>query len=316
MVKNNSDPFGTLSIGNVVTTGATLYKSNFKRYLLVSLRSSAWGLAMLVSTIGFGLLGGYLFGITQSVPVFVLLGLIWIALNLYFLAKYYTDRAVICRLAYQELIDKPETVAVASKHLQPRTWGFLRLSLLLGLYMSLVAIVGYIALTIAIVIVVVGLIYGLKLSSDNLVVAFAIGMLAIGLFLVLVLALVRYYAYWFVAELPLAVESTTSANFSIRRSKQLIRNVVGRVLLIIAIAFMLTVPINSIGSAPIIFLQLMFDPNTSTDQSTLIMAGVLILVSLLLSILVELFVMPFWQIVKAIVYYDLQNRREGGDLVL
>jgi hypothetical protein len=79
---------------------------------------------------------------------------------------------------------------------------------------------------------------------------------------------------------------------------------------------MLTIPINSVGSAPILFLQLLFDPNTATAQSTQIMFGLLILVSLLLSILVEIFVMPFWQIVKAIVYYDLQNRREGSDLVL
>jgi MFS family permease len=222
MVKNNSDPFGTLSIGNVVTTGATLYKSNFKRYLLVSLRSSAWGLAMLGSGIGLGVVGGYLFSITQSIPILILLGVVWIVLNLYFLAKYYTDRAVICRLAYQELIDRPETVEVASRHLLPRTWAFLRLALLLGLYMTLVTIVGYIALIIAIVVFVAGLVYVFKLPSDNIFVSLAIGMLAIGLVLVLILALVRYYAYWFVAELPLAVESTTSANFSIKRSKQLI----------------------------------------------------------------------------------------------
>ena len=48
MAKNNYDPVGTLSIGNVVTTSITLYKSNFKRYFQVSLRATCWLLAILL----------------------------------------------------------------------------------------------------------------------------------------------------------------------------------------------------------------------------------------------------------------------------
>jgi hypothetical protein len=52
----------------------------------------------------------------------------------------------------------------------------------------------------------------------------------------------------------------------------------------------------------------------STDRVN--QGGILILVGSLVSLVAEIFVMPFWQTVKAIVYFDLRNRREGGDLTI
>ncbi len=312
MAKNTADPVGTLSIGNVVTTGTILYKSNFKRYFQVSLRATAWVLAIVIATIGLGSIGN----ISKSVLVNLPLSLGWIAATLYFLAKYMTDRAVICRLAYQELIDAPETVAVATQHLLPQTWGFLRLSCLVGLYLSLVAIISSIALSIALFAVVGAIMYGLKVTTPDPFTSICIGILTLGIFLLWILVLMRYYAYWFVAELPLAIESTTSANFSIRRSRQLNMTATRRVILIITIAFMLILPINILASVPSFVGQVMSNPIISIDRSTQFTGGILVLVGILLSILSELFVMPFWQTLKAIIYYDLRNRQEGGDLIL
>jgi hypothetical protein len=192
----------------------------------------------------------------------------------------------------------------------------LRLSLLLGFYISLVGIVGYIVLIVIIAIFIGLLVYIFKLSPDNLVVSFSIGLLAVGLFLLWMAAILRYYAYWFVAELPLAVESATSANFSIRRSRQLTAKAVGNVLLIMTIAFLIVAPLSTIGSVPSFAGQMMTNPVITTDSATQLMGGVLILVGTLTTIAVELFIMPLWQIIKAIVYYDLRNRREGSDLVI
>jgi hypothetical protein len=36
----------------------------------------------------------------------------------------------------------------------------------------------------------------------------------------------------------------------------------------------------------------------------------------LISTIGDLFVMPFWQVIKAIIYYDLRNRQEGNDLII
>ena len=314
MAKNNYDPVGTLSIGNVVTTSITLYKSNFKRYFQVSLRATGWLLAILLVFLVAGLIGAGLYAVTKSWFVGIPVAIGWLVGTLYCSAKYATDRAVICRLAYQELIDAPETVAVATQQLIPRTWGFLRLSWLISLYISLVAIVAYIVLIIAVVIIAAIIMYGLKLSIEDPVAIVMISLAVVGAFLVLIAILIRCYAYWFVAELPLAVEQTRSANASIARSQKLISTAVGRVILIVTIAFLMLIPINTLGSAPSLIGQAMI--TASTDIATQTIGGILMLGGVLLNLISELFIMPFWQIIKAIIYYDLRNRREGSDLTI
>jgi hypothetical protein len=314
MAKNNYDPVGTLSIGNVVTTSITLYKSNFKRYFQVSLRATGWLLLIVLVILVAAIVSGVLYAITNSwlIGIPVVIGLI--LGSLYCSAKYATDRAVICRLAYQELIDAPETVAVATQQLIPRTWGFLRLTWLISLYISLVSIVAAIVLFIALMIVTAVIMYGLKLPVENPVAAIVIGLAAVGAFFLWMLVLVRYYAYWFVAELPLAVEQTRSAHTSIARSQQLISTVVGRVILIVTLVFLMMIPINTLGNGPSLIGQVMI--SASTDLSTQTIGGILMIGGLFLNLLSELFIMPVWQIIKAIVYYDLRNRREGGDLTI
>jgi hypothetical protein len=315
MAKNSFDPVGTLSIGNVVTTGTILYRSNFKRYLQVSLRATAWLFAIGVATLVFVVLGSLLFAATKSWVVFIPVSLGWIGVTLYLMAKYSTDRAVICRLAYQELIEEPETVSVATGHLLPRTWAFLRLSLLLGLYMFLIAFVGYIALALAIglVAVLLGIVFK---GTPGIFTSVVIVIIGVGLGILLIALILRFYAYWFVAELPLAIESTNTsslASFGLRRSRQLSLTAVRKLVLIIAVAFLITLPLSVISSIPSFLGQAM---SLSTTQSTMTAGSLLVFLGFLLNIAIELFVMPFWQIIKAIVYFDLRNRREGGDLIV
>jgi hypothetical protein len=316
MAKNNADPVGTLSVGNVVTASTTLYKSNFQRYFLVSLRATGWAIAIGFAAVGLQIVSSILFGITKSWLTIIPILLGWVAITLYFLARYATERGIICRLAYQELIDQPETTVVATQQLLRHLWGFLRLSLLVSLYMFVVAIISSIGLLIVLFAVVAAIIYGLKIDTPDRWTSISIGLLTIGLFFLWIGVLIRYYAYWFVSELPLAIESTTSANFSIRRSKQLTTKIVGRLVLIITIAFSIVMPINLLGNVPILIGQIMLNPKIFSDPSAQSMGGILILVGFLLSLICELFVMPFWQTIKAIIYYDLRNRREGSDLIL
>ena len=314
MAKNNYDPVGTLSIGNVVTTSITLYKSNFKRYFQVSLRATGWLLAIVLVILVAGLIGVGLYALTNSWLVTIPVTIGWLVGTLYCSAKYATDRAVICRLAYQELIDAPETVAVATQQLIPRTWGFLRLTWLVSLYIFLVAIVTALGLAIAVVLLTAILMYVFKIPNENVIFIFSIGLAGVGAFLLWILLLVRYYAHWFISELPLAVEQTRSANFSISRSNQLSKGVVGRIILIVTIAFLMMIPINTLGNGPSFIGQMMI--SASTDLATQMIGGILMIGGLFLNLLSELFIMPFWQIIKAIVYYDLRNRREGGDLTI
>ncbi len=314
MAKNNFDPVGTLSIGNVITTGTTLYKSNFKRYLQVSLRATGWLLAIGLSIAVAGFVGGFLYVATQSWLVIAAVGLAWMIGSLYLMARYATDRAVICRLAYQELTAAPETVAVATQQLLPRTWSFLRLAWLISCYMFVIASISYLLLALLVIVITAIAMYGLKLSAADPLFIIAIGLLVIGAFLGWLVILFRYYAYWLVAELPLAVEQTKSARFSIKRSQQLIKTSIQRVLLIITIAFLITIPINTISNGPSFIGQIM--SRVSTDSATQSTGYLLMFVGFLINLVSELFLMPFWQVIKAIIYYDLRNRREGGDLVI
>ncbi len=312
MVKNTSDLVGTLTVGNVVSTATTLYKSNFKRYFQVSLRATGWGLAILLAAIGLAFLGGLLYGLTKSWLVAVPLGLGWIVFTLYCSARSATDMAVIARLAYQELIDTPETVSEATQQLLPKTWAFFRLLWLVAASITLVAIVGYFLL-ILIVGIAVGIISALKLL-DNPIVIILLVLIGIGLLGLYIWTLLRYCSYWFVAELPLAIESSRSAGVSMRRSRDLSRSAIGRLQLIIFIAYLITLPITTLTQLPLTIGQVMVNPVASSETQAIGM--LLIVVGLVLTLISGLFVVPFWQAIKATIYYDLRNRREGRDLML
>ena len=318
MAKRTLDPVGTLSVGNIITTAVTLYKSNFRRYFQVSLRAIAWVLAIVLSAIGLTLIAALLYGLINNSSIFISipLGLGWIVFAAYCVAKASTNRAVICRLAYQESIDRPETVSAATQQLQPRTWAFLRLAVLIGLYMYLIFLASYFAFILIIGGLMAVVIYGLKLSVSSPAVAVPGALLIICLFFGWIILLMRYYAGWFIAELPLAIESRGSASISLRRSRELSKAFTGRIVLILTIAFGVTLPITLLGSLSSFFGQIAIDPRISPNSSNQTVGFILIGVGFVLSIVSDLFVMPFWQVIKAVIYQDLCNRREGSDLTL
>jgi hypothetical protein len=318
MSKHHENRLGSLTVGNVVSTAITLYKSNFNRYLRVSMRSIKWILAIVLSAVGGGILGGMSYAMTKSWILVVPIFLGWIAITLYFSAKAATDRATISRLAYQELIDSPESTKAATDLLIPRTWGFLRLALWLTLYVSIVILVSYLVLGIAAGICI-GIFTALNLTSNPLAYVF-LGLILIALLIYFILTNLRYYCYWFVAELPLAIESNITARSSIRRSKELSFPFVRRLQLIIFIAFLITLPISFVSNLLTVggqIMQIMADnPFMPVNESNQSLSSGLILIGVLLGTIVEFFIMPFWQTIKAVIYYDLVNQQEGRDLLL
>ena len=96
-----------------------------------------------------------------------------------------------------------------------------------------------------------------------------------------ILVIIRYYAYWFVAELPLAIEPTKSAIFSFSRSRQLNEDATRRVGLIITIAFLITLPINVIDSVPSFVGQTISNPILSPDPSAQLIGGALVFATFL-----------------------------------
>jgi hypothetical protein len=320
MHQNSADPIVTLSVGNVVSAAVTLYKSNFRDYLLLSMRSISWlllaGIAVLPAS-GVGIV------LSQVHPGLGAAGGVLLSLSciLFGLGKYMANQAMVSRLAYQQLVNRPETLGDVSRVLGNSQRQFLELLLWQALFSFLAAVLASLVLSIC---VACGAFISGQVSG------------AAGVFFAIIFSLIgaigavyiflRYYASVFTAELTLAVESGAGSLESIGRSWQLVSPFVGRVMLVICVAFLITLPLTILFNSPIgvIYGDVLknLEPAAFRDmigaaQGMLFIIILTIpIVSTILSLLANLFVGPFWQAIKAVVYFDLRSRREGSDLGL
>jgi hypothetical protein len=316
MRQGNVDPLGTLSAGNVITASITLLKSNFSSYFLLSARSTGW---LLVGFIGYFLLtiGSLLVAIQFNAVWLIFVAFLLSMGGLFFcIGKCMANRAMISRLAYQQLIDRPETVREVSAALGNSQWKFFGFSLWLTLF-------GSVAFSIIFLILLVGIGLGVYFygQSQGFVGFFIAFILIAGSVIGSLWVLLRYSVGVSVAELPMAVENKPSLD-SINRSWQLTSPYVRRIMLILFVASLVTIPPSMISNVP---TQLISDSqmeeifksitnSTFAENATVKYAGFLFGLSLLLSIIVDAFLVPFWQAVKSVIYFDLRSRREGNDL--
>lgn len=262
-----------LSVGNVVTTGFQLYKNRFKPYFLLALKANAWVI----------------------VPIYG-----W--------AKFFALSALISRLVYGELIDRPETISAGTRYVNSKLWQFL----LAGILISLIVFGAVFAFAIAIGIALVfaGLI-GSQLGSlaltaiASILAAIAVIVFSIGFLLLFM----RFFVY----DVPLAIEDNVDGSSTISRSWQLTKGFVGRILLVWFVAVLITLPL--IAFVQFVSFAFQFASVISGEQNP----GVNLLFFLLtlgLGILSGAIQTPFWQAIKAVVYYDLRTRKEGLGLKL
>jgi hypothetical protein len=297
MRKSASDPIGTLSVGNVINAAVALYKSNFRDFFTLALRSVGWMLLAIAGLIPVVLVG---FAINNA-GVTVLAVVAWLGLFVFCLAKSMNSRGVVARLAYQQLINQPESLSSASSQLANSHWKFLSLVLWLWLFLTGVFILSYLALGAG-----VGIGVAIAMNIQNV-----LGYLLAGIFFIIGIVaffwiFLHFYSSWFVAELPIAVERCAGGLDAIGRSRQLSAPFSSRVLMIILVAILIVIPLNIITTIPAI--ASIGQPPTSAAY--LISQAV----NLVLSVLLELFLMPFWQVIKSVVYFDLRSRLEGADL--
>ena len=292
----NRAPLRPLSIGNVVSTGLVLYRSNLKTYFFIALQAYLW---ILLPLLLFGVASGFLL-FNRQYPV-LLLAIAFITL-LGGIGKYLTNSALISRLSYQELIGKPETESAARQHIDPKIWKFWGVSIIVSVLLFLIYLLTAIASGI------VGGVLGFVLGGvfGRVFTAFLITAIVI---IAVVVIVSWYFARWGIAELPLAIENNLTGYGSIKRSWSLTENSALRVQGVFLLAFLVTIPINAITSyAP----QFIF--RGATPGSTIFWFGTAI--SFVFSLLGSILVLPLWQTIKSAVYYDLRTRREGLDIGL
>jgi hypothetical protein len=305
-MSNQPSPGGLikLSVGDVVSGGLRVYRDHFKSYLWLAGQSYLWLLIPFAIT---GLVMLAIAGLAAVMEPIAVGGIIVLAIAVllvpwgYCLGKLLATQGVLARLVFFEVGEQPETVAAAKIQLMPRFWRFLWVSLLASLVFFLFFIpilLGY------------GIIIGLFtfiFMGDN---PDVVTILLSGL-LTIVWTLVSLYVYiWIFARLALvdvclALEPTLSPLNAISRSWSLTKGYVLSLQLIFFLAFLITLPLSmftNIGSLTTIILDI--EPAWGS------------VIDIPLGIIVSVLIVPFWQAIKALVYYDLRTRKEGLNLSL
>ncbi|MDZ8222429.1 hypothetical protein [Nostoc sp. ChiVER01] len=230
---------------------------------------------------------------------------LWILVPIYGWAKYAAISGLISRLAFGELIYQPESIQAARSHVNPRLWSFLRVGFQVGISLFLI----YFGLAIAGGIVggLLGVVLGSILGTTGVVVATTLAIIVtVGIVL---LGLIWFYSRWVVAEVPLAVEENINGGESVARSWELTKASVLRIVGIVLVAFFVTLPLVFVlNYIPSLFLL-------KLEQGSIIYS-IVYFISWLGSLVGGVFVMPFWQALKAVLYLDLRSRREGLGLQL
>lgn len=296
MYQNPSPPnlMQQLSVGNVVNVTLSLYRANFKLYLKLSL-----------------------------------FAYLWLLVPLYGWAKFLAISALISRLAFSELMGQTENIKDARRYIRPRTWSFLFTAILLFLLFFVALITSFIVTGLVLsttrfdqVIAPLEVVSDEKFVRNNILTAvlFLLLLLLVLLFFLACIFVPPLWLYsrFFITELPLASEDNVNLITTLCRSWKLTKGYFLRIQIILVIATFLLMPIE-------ILLYLLGEAiNVIISKG---MAGLISSYPEVDSILAEMFgwgitllnavmLMPFFQLIKAVVYYNLRLRREGLGLRL
>ena len=121
----------------------------------------------------------------------------------------------------------------------------------------------------------------------------------------------------FISELPIAIEENVSPTDAIVRSWQLTKGYEFKIMAILTVAGIITLPFITLALTPILTAVFFLSGLLITvisgyfEPFSLALFFGLILLSISLFLIIGLFTNPFWQAVKAVVYYDLRTRKEG-----
>ncbi len=260
-------PLGPLSVGNVVSASLRLYRDRFKLYYRLAF-----------------------------------IGYLWVLIPIYGWAKFSAMTGLLSRLAFSELIERPETVNEARSHVMPRMWSFLGAGILVALILFGASMGA--AIAFGILAVVFGVILGQ--STSSVIVLVLLGAIAAIAFIVGYLWLT---CRLLIVELPLAMEDNVDATSAIGRSWKLTEGFVSRIVLIFTVGFLISLPISiAVQIVSLIVQGVLAALFTKGSGIFFLLYYVLILG---LSFASGSLLIPFWQAVKTVLYYDLLNRREG-----
>lgn len=276
-----------LSLGNVMSAGVTLYRSHLKSYFGTSLKAHLWAL----------------------VPVYG-----W--------AKFEVFKAAIARHAFQELIGEPESLPTAQTTLAPKLWSLWVIQFLVGLILfgiQTVFNVGFQVFTFAL-----GAILPDINPTVNIPFIILFTLIPLSLLLLFVTAYLWVFARFFIPELPYSIEENLDLVKAIERSWTLSSGKTSwQIVIIIGVIAVMITPLYILAIIPpflilIPAIDLVSSPTAGGAGvvSFIAILFVVLLLWLVLYIGVSACVLPLWQSLKAVIYYDIRVRKEGLGLTL
>ena len=289
---SNLSPFSQeispLSIGYVINATLRLYRDNFLVYFKLIIRAFLWLIPPLTP---------FVLIITPLLLLFVLTPLIplWIVFGFYCIARFYKNCALVSRIAYRSLINRPETLEEIAYKVS-ELWIFLWVNLLINVIFAIVQPFDN------------GITDALKQATidKGTFVDIAINIL---------LLIQTFLYFWLMArfslcDVILAVESTTGIN-AINRSWQLTKGFSIKILLVILVSFLVILTAYLIAGIPFFLIlvsmyKLELVPTLLLDNAW---NPMLLTLSLVALVLIWFLSIPYWQILKAVIYYDLHSRR-------
>ena len=273
---NSPHPIQPLSVGSVVSAGMRLYRSHFQKYFFIALKAYAWLL----------------------VPIYG-----WV--------KFYALSALISRLAFGELVNQPESVSSGERFVNSRLWEFF-INMILMVAISIGITLGFLITGGLLIGIPTALLGGLQdRNPANIGIIILITLLVM---IIVFTGIIWIGTRFYLVDVPLAIEDDVNGSSSINRSWELTKGSIGRIVLISLIGVLITIPIQFIIQIITTIIQLIFTP--LMQERNPIFAIIFLVLIVGLSFSGGALIVPFWQTVKAVVYYDLRSRREGLGLQL
>jgi hypothetical protein len=226
---------------------------------------------------------------------------LWLLVPIYGWAKYSAISALISRLAFGEVSENPETVTDARREVNPRMWSFF----IAGIYTFLIYIGVYLAGAIAIGVLTVASMVGQNSTIIGLIVVLLVVVGVIALFIIYI----RIISRLLIVEVPLAIENNQTASSAIGRSWELTKGSVGRIQWIVVVAFLVSLPVYIVSNVLTAIVQVVLTGLLGAKSSLFFLVYYILVLPLIVGF--GALVIPFWQAIKAIIYYDLRSRKEG-----
>ena len=309
-----------LSIGDVVSVALAITRQRWPLFCGISLQAVAW---LTIPALG-GVLAAVMVSSTRRSPgLAVLAGVVWLVASLYCFGKYLSNAGLISRLVFNDLTQTEETVKDAARVTRSLAWSYLGASLI---YLLIAVVVSFglgfiftlgfslLLLTLGFVVGTIGGAGALNPSAP-IMGFFAVVVIIMSLLLILgyFTALVWVLSRFFFSDVPLSVETKLGSIGTIGRSWALSEKSGFRLMTITTVGLLVTLPINAIGQ---LVTLVPFALDRSGGVSVALATTLSSLLNLVFTLGITLLTMGFWQSVKAVLYFDLLNSKEGLGLDL